>query len=122
MVEKSNYLTVNRCDIAFAISIVSQFLSAPKISHWNVAIYILRYLKKAPRKMIIAFRLCHTRVAGFSDADCAGSPIDRRSVTDYYVFVKKNLVSWRSKKQSVISQSSVELEYHAMTDLTCDLI
>ena len=46
----------------------------------------------------------------------------RRSTTGYCAFVEKNLVPWTSKKQSVISRSSVKLEYHEMTDLTCDLV
>ncbi|XP_015166937.1 uncharacterized mitochondrial protein AtMg00810-like [Solanum tuberosum] len=38
------------------------------------------------------------------------------------VFVGGNLVSWRSKKQSVVSRSSVESEYRAMSQSTCEII
>ena len=35
------------------------------------------------------------------------------------MFIRGNLVSWKSKKQSVVSQSSAEYEYRAMTQSVC---
>ncbi|RVX07744.1 Retrovirus-related Pol polyprotein from transposon RE1 [Vitis vinifera] len=48
VVGKLNYLTVTRPDIAYAVSVVSQFTSAPTIKHWAALEQILCYLKKAP--------------------------------------------------------------------------
>ncbi|KAJ9707458.1 hypothetical protein PVL29_002475 [Vitis rotundifolia] len=45
---KLNYLTVTRPDIAYAVSVVSQFTSAPTVKHWAALEHILCYLKKAP--------------------------------------------------------------------------
>ena len=41
LVGKLNYLTVIRPDIAFSVSIVSQFLLAPRTTHWDVVVQIL---------------------------------------------------------------------------------
>jgi hypothetical protein len=32
------------------------------------------------------------------------------------------LISWKSKKQSIVSQSSTEVEYRAMTSTTKDIV
>ncbi|GAV83773.1 LOW QUALITY PROTEIN: hypothetical protein CFOL_v3_27218, partial [Cephalotus follicularis] len=111
LVGKLNYLTVTP-DIAFPVSVVSQ-------SH-NAVIRISRYPKGNPRRGLVYRDYGHRRVEGFSDADWAGSLVDRRSTTGYCVFVGGNLVSWNSKKQSVVARSSAESE--AMAHTTCELM
>ncbi|KAI9169035.1 hypothetical protein LWI28_005826 [Acer negundo] len=56
----------------------------------------------------------------FTDADWAGSVTDRRSTSGYCTFVWGNLVTWRSKKQSVVSKSNVEAEFRAMAQGICE--
>ena len=89
-------------------------MSSPTISHWAAVEHILCYLKEAPRRGILYKKHGHTRIECFSDADWVRSKEDRRSTSGYYVFVGENLVLWKSKKQSVVSQSSAESEYRAM--------
>ncbi|GAV66393.1 hypothetical protein CFOL_v3_09903 [Cephalotus follicularis] len=112
LVGKLNYLTITRPDISFAVSVVSQFMSAPRTSHWQAVLHIVRYLKGAPGRGLI-FR--------YSDADWAGCPVDRRSTSGYCIFLGGNLVSWKSKKQFVVSRSSAEAEYRAMANVTGEL-
>ena len=64
----------------------------------------------------------HNKLKCFTDADWVGSKEDKRSPSGYYVFVGGNLVSWKSKKQSVVSRSSAESEYRAMTQSVCEII
>ena len=66
---KLNYLTITRSAIAFVVTVVSQFLSTPRSTYWNVVVRILRYLKKTSGKRLLYFYSGHTRVVGFSDTD-----------------------------------------------------
>ncbi|XP_059631400.1 WAT1-related protein At1g43650-like isoform X5 [Cornus florida] len=50
----------------------------------------------------------------FSDADYDGSKTDRRSTFGFCTFYGDYLISWKSKKQPIVSRSSAEDEYRAM--------
>ena len=52
----------------------------------------------------------------------AGDRGDKKSTTGYCIFVRENTVTWRSKKQDVVSRSSDEAEYRAMTHTACEMV
>ena len=52
LVGKLNYLTVTHLNIAYSVSVLSQYMSSPTISHWVAVEHILCYLKEAPRRGI----------------------------------------------------------------------
>jgi hypothetical protein len=61
-------------------------------------------------------------VSAFSDVDWAGCVDDRRSIGGFAVYLGRNLISWRSRKQSIVSRSSTEVEYKSLANATAELI
>ncbi|CAM8886635.1 unnamed protein product [Rhodiola kirilowii] len=122
MVGKLIYLTISGPDICFAVNKVSQHMQAPKMHHWHMVERVLRYLKGSPGQGIWMGCSGSTEIVGYCDADCVGDRVDRKSTTGFCTFIGGNLVTWKSKKQKVISCSSAEAEYRAMRKLTNELI
>ncbi|RVX07945.1 Retrovirus-related Pol polyprotein from transposon TNT 1-94 [Vitis vinifera] len=114
LVGKLIYLSHTRPDIGFSVSVVSQFMNNPTEKHMTAVIRILRYLKMTPGKGLFFQRTTKKEIEIFSDADWAGLVTDRRSTSGYCSFVWGNLVTWRSKKQSVVARSNAEAEFRAM--------
>ncbi|XP_050160289.1 uncharacterized mitochondrial protein AtMg00810-like [Malus sylvestris] len=108
------YLSYTRPDLAYAVSVVNQFMHRPSEAHMDVVQRILRYLKATSGKGLMFSNHGHQEVEGYTDVDWAGSVTDRRSTSGYFTFVGGNLVTWRSKKQHVVARSSVEAEFRGM--------
>lgn len=82
---------------------------------------VVHYLKTCHGKGLFFSRSFSFHLLGFSDADWATCVDTRRSITDYCFFVGSSLVSWKMKKQSTISHSSIKAEYRALTSATYEL-
>ncbi|KAB2635466.1 hypothetical protein D8674_026000 [Pyrus ussuriensis x Pyrus communis] len=78
---------VARPDIAYAVSVVSQFMHAPSEHHMVAVMRILSYLKGALRKGLMYRKHGHMEVKGYIDADWAGNITYRRSKFGYFTFV-----------------------------------
>ncbi|PRQ56213.1 putative RNA-directed DNA polymerase [Rosa chinensis] len=117
------YLAHTRPDVAYAVSVVSQFMHNPSESHMDAVMRILKYLKSAPGRGVLFSKHSNIlEVCGFTDADWAGNITDRRSTSGYFTFVGGNLVTWKSKKQKVVARSSAEAEYRGMAHGVCELL
>ena len=96
LVGKLIYLTVTRPDISYAVSILSQFMQAPRTIHLEGVYQLLAYLKRAPGKGLLYRRQGHLRIEAYSDSGFAGDKEDRKSHGGYATYVGGNLVTWRS--------------------------
>ena len=108
LVGKLIYLAHTRPDIAFSVSRVSQYMHSPREQHLQAVLRILRYLKKTPGLGLFYKKGEDRGLEIYTDADWAGCSDDRRSTSRYCSFVWGNLVTWKSKKQPVVSRSSAE--------------
>src|SRR4051794_35301968 len=73
---------------------------------------ILKYLKRT-KDMSLVYGGMEEELAimGYVDASFDSDPDDHKSQSGYVFMVNGGAVSWRSRKQSSIAQSSMESEY-----------
>ena len=107
------YLSLTRPDISFVVKL-SQFMHFPTQTHWTTTKRLLQYLKNTIFHGINIRKTSSPTPTCFSDADWAGSLDDRKSTSAYVLFLGHTPISWSSKKQRAISQSSTEAEYRAL--------
>lgn len=115
------HLTHARPNITYIVNHLSQFLCAPTDIHWQAVKHVLRYVQGTKHYGILLQPSSDLRIIAYSDADWAANVDDHRSVAAYCVFVGNNLVSWSSKKQSVVARSSTESEYRALTHASAEI-
>ncbi|XP_024178279.1 uncharacterized mitochondrial protein AtMg00810-like [Rosa chinensis] len=121
LVGSLQYLTITRPDIAFAVNMVSQFMSQPRVPHLIAAKRILRYAKGTlGHGLLFTSQRQPVTLSAYSDADWAGCPTTRRSTSGYLVFLGSNLISWCSKKQPTVARSSAESEYRYLAHACAD--
>ena len=126
-------MIATRPDLSFVVTKLSQYMSCPTKYHLNAARRVLRYLKGTiDQKLVFSQSKKPLVLSGFSDSDW-GSSCDRKSVSGYSFQLSSQgpLVSWKSKKQSIVALSTCEAEYVALTcafqeaiylkQLVCDL-
>lgn len=87
----------------------------------RVATRILQYLKGTLGQGVFFPVESDLQLKAVCDADWASCPDTRKSLTGYCVFLGDSLVSWRSKKQDVVSRSSAEVEYRSMATIACEV-
>ena len=87
------YLIVTRPDISYDVHQVSQYLSAPRSTHYAVVLRILRYLKGTFFHGLFYFAQSPLILRAFSNADWVGDLIDHKSTIGYCFLLGFSLIS-----------------------------
>ena len=99
LVSKLIYLSHIRPNIAYVVSMVSQFMHSPSEDHMDVVTWILRYLKSSPGKGLMFSKNNHLRVNGYTDADWVRNILDRKSTQAILCLLAGNLLHREARRK-----------------------
>jgi hypothetical protein len=107
-----------RPELAYTVGQVSRFSSNPGKQHWEATKRAIRYLKGTNGSKLTFSGSMGTQIVPYSDADFSSCPDTSKSTTGSVITLAGGAVSWKSKKQSIIAQSTTESEYVAVAEAT----
>lgn len=105
------YVTITRHELDYSMNKVCQFMSQPLVSYWSTVKRILRYLKGTSDYGLVfkpASYVAPIHLKPYYDIDWASYIDDRRSTFGTCVFLGPNLISWWSKKKTLVAKSSAK--------------
>jgi hypothetical protein len=116
------YLCASRPDIMLSVCMCARFQANPKECHLMTVKRIFRYLIHTSNLVLWYPKGSTFDLLGYSDSDCAGCKVDRKSTTGTCQFLGSYLVSWSSKKQNSVALSRAEAEYVAASACCAQLL
>lgn len=121
MISSLMYLrTMTHPDIDFTVATLSQHLENPSKTHLNAARRVIQYLKTT-KHMRLVLSGENFNLSAYSNANWA-SQLHCHSMSGFSFFVSNGCISWSSKKQPIVTLSSTESEYVALTHAAKDII
>src|SRR4051812_12867274 len=104
-------------DLALAISMTNRYQSNLGMAHWTAVKNILKYLRRTKDLFLVYGGVDEElTVKGYVDASLGSDLDDSKSQTGYVFMLNGGTISWRSGKQSVVAQSTMESEYKASNE------
>ncbi|RDX68372.1 hypothetical protein CR513_52649, partial [Mucuna pruriens] len=104
------YLTSTQPDMMFVVNLISKYMENPIELHLLVAKRVLRYLKGTTNFGIFYKKEGNKELLAYIDSDYAGDFDDRKSTSGYVFLLCSAVVSWSSRKQPIVSLSTIEVE------------
>lgn len=108
LVGKLNFVTHTRPNLVYTVQHLSQYLQSPRIPHFDALIHILKYVASTFGQEILLKGNEQLTLQAFSDSDWGACQDSRRSISGYVLLLGNSPVSWKSKKQSVVSRARLK--------------
>ena len=105
-----------RVDIAFAIIKLARYTSNLSNIYFIAVKRVFKYLKGTKDYGITYYKNTSRFISGYCDTDYT-SDLSAKSTTGYIILLAGGILSWKSKLQSIIAQSTIEAEYIAINTI-----
>ncbi|KAH9111206.1 hypothetical protein AeMF1_014215 [Aphanomyces euteiches] len=115
-------VSATRPDIANSVRYVSSHNHDHNQTHWRMAKRVLKYLKGTSDKALTFQGNRTGQPVAFCDADFANDPTDSRSISGFAVMLAGAAVVYASKKQSLVGQSTTEVEFIAAAEAAKSIV
>lgn len=99
-------------DICYAVGIVSCYQSNSGLEHWIAVKHILKYLRRTGDYMLV-YSGSDIEPTGYTDSDFQSDKDSRKSTSGSVFTLGGGAVVWRSIKQFIIVDSTMEAKYIA---------
>ena len=107
-----------RLDVSYSLSIMSRYQSDPGESHWIAVKNILKYLRRTKDAFLLyGGQEDELVVNGYIDASFQSNKDDFQSQSGYVFCLNGGAMSWRSSNQDTVTDSTIEVEYIAASDV-----
>ncbi|KAG7547628.1 Zinc finger CCHC-type [Arabidopsis suecica] len=106
-------MTSTRPDIAYAVGKLSRYTSNPSTHHWQAVRRVLKYLKGTINYGLSYFGFPSV-LEGYSDASWNTNEENHSSTSGWVFLLGGGAISWASKKQTCITNSTMESEFVAL--------
>jgi hypothetical protein len=113
------YLSTNtRPDIAATVAMLSKRVSKPRDVDWNELKRLVSYLSctRSLKLKMSDTNINNDKMITMCDADFAEDREDRKSNSGYIIQLNGGTISWSCRKQDIVTLSTTEAEYVAMTE------
>ena len=116
------YLVNTRLDICYAMNQLSQAMVKPTKLFWKAGKHVLRYLRGTSEYGLWYRQTDEVKLHGFTDANWAGIPFNRKSTSRGIFSIGSTTISWYSRKKISMALISEEAEYMAASQAACEAI
>ena len=117
-------MVCSRPNIAYAVSMISRYMSYPRKPHQQAIKWLFQYLDGI-KSLGLVYRgnsQLGTQLEGFVNVDYARNIDTKKSLTGYVFIVFGGAMSWKANLQLVVAISTTEVEYMAMTEVVKEAI
>ncbi|SCZ95550.1 BZ3500_MvSof-1268-A1-R1_C050g00199 [Microbotryum saponariae] len=109
--------TGTRPDISYAVGYLARFSASPTPEHWTAIKTVFRYLRGTAR-LGLHYSSEQGKFSGFngySDADWGTCTTSSRSTMGYSFHLAGSVISWSSKVQNRVADTTTDAEYLALS-------